>query len=70
MGCFPSTPTETWLEFRGKMKGGVTIVLGIPPPTPPVSDMYYAGIDLIKDTAGDRNTPYPDTCARIADAYN
>ena len=70
MGCFPSTPTEIWSEFRRKIQGGVAIVLDIPPPTPLVSDMHYAGIGLIKDTAGYRNTPYPDTCARITDAYN
>jgi len=51
----------------------VTIVLDILPPNPPpiplVSDMHYAGIELIKDTAGHSNTPYP-TCVWITDAYN
>ena len=70
MECFPTTPTEIWLEFRGKMQGSVTIVLDILPPTPPVSDMHCAGIDLIKDIAGYRSTPYPNTCVRITDTYN
>ena len=72
-GRFPSIPTEIWSEFRSRIQGDVTIVLDIPPLNPPlnppVSDMHYAGIELIKDTAGHSNTPYP-SCVWITDAYN
>ena len=62
MACFPLHSIKIWLEFR-TVQGDVTIVLDILLLTPPVSDMHYTGIDLIKDTAGYSNTPYPDTCA-------
>ena len=67
---FLSTPTEIWSEFCRTIQGDVTIVLDIHLPNPPVSDMHYAGIDLIKVTARYSNTPYPDTCVWITDAYN
>jgi len=43
MACFPSTPTEIWLEFR-KVQGNVTVVLDIIPPTQPVSDVHHTSV--------------------------